>query len=64
MDAVSLHLFETPPEIPDPDSPATERAPLRPLYYLENFRAAMDSLLIRYADLLRPEGEGAGDKQP
>lgn len=51
MDALSLPLFTEPLAPAEPD-PVPVRAPLRPLYYLENFRVAMDSLRLRYVDLL------------
>jgi hypothetical protein len=56
MDALSLPLFDDPaaPTAPSEDA-AVGRAPLRPLYYLHNFRVAMESLRDRYADLLSPE---------
>ncbi|HXC58298.1 MAG TPA: hypothetical protein VN645_03215 [Steroidobacteraceae bacterium] len=56
MDAYSLPLFDDPaPTIQASESPAIERAPLRQLYYLHNFRVAMESLRDRYADLMSPE---------
>jgi VRR-NUC domain len=55
MDALSLPLFDELSPPAEPQSPAMERAPLRPLYYLENFRVALESLRVRYATLLSPD---------
>lgn len=55
MDAHSLPLFDDPAPATDTADGDAERAPLRPLYYLHNFRVAMESLRDRYADLLSAE---------
>src|SRR6478609_5592872 len=55
MDANSLPLFDPAPAIDASEGPAIERTPLRPLYYLHNFRVAMESLRDRYLDLMSPE---------
>jgi hypothetical protein len=52
----SLPLFDDSiPIIVASEVPAMERAPLRPLYYLHNFRVAMESLRDRYTELMSPE---------
>jgi len=52
MHSLSLPLFDDPVSAADLTEGPAERTPLRPLYYLHNFRLAVESLRDRYTDLL------------